>query len=125
MNGQYLDPRLELIAGLTDLLLTAAYETARKAHQRYRFEHRPRRGKTLRPGADTPLWNELAGLVRLHVRRHGQKVLLARHLGLPRQRIHEFLKVGAAMPDAERTLELMGWLAARTAPPTARRAKPR
>ncbi len=35
---------------------------------------------------------------------------LARELGLPRQRVHEFLKSTAAMPDAERMLELMGWL---------------
>lgn len=59
------------------------------------------------------MWNELRQIVRFHVRKHGEKVLLARHLGLPKQRIYDFLRAGAAMPDAERTLQLLAWLAGR------------
>ena len=70
----------------------------------------PRRGLTLRPGRDTPLWNELVRQVRPHLRKYGAKAQLARLLGLPRQRLQDCLKAGSASLDAERTLRLIGWL---------------
>ncbi len=39
--------------------------------------------------------------------------MLGRLLGLPRQRVHEFIVGRGRMPDAERTLLLMEWLAVR------------
>jgi hypothetical protein len=83
---------------------------ARFAHRRLR-PHRPRpRGATLRPGADTPLWLALVGLVRPHLRRRGAKALLARELGVDPSRITEFFGTRSAMPDAERALRLILWL---------------
>lgn len=98
-----------------DILLNAA-EAALAEAQRARAErartavHRPRRGLTLRPGLDTPLWNELVRHIRPHLRRRGAKAQLARLLGLPRQRLQDCLKAGTASLDAERTLQLLGWL---------------
>lgn len=76
-----------------------------------RRRHRPPRYQlTLRPGTDTPLWNELVKQVSPHLRKRGSKAQLARLLGLPRQRLQDCLKAGSASLDAERTLLLLGWL---------------
>lgn len=68
---------------------------------------------SLKPGPDSPLWNELRRRVASQLNRHGQKVLLARYLGISRQRLHLLVKAGSAMPDAERTLLLLAWLVSR------------
>lgn len=87
----------------------AAHRAMRAAEARRR--HRPsRRGRTRRPGPDTPLWNELVRQLQPHLRRHGSKAQLARLLELHRQRLHECLRAGSASLDAERTLLLLGWL---------------
>jgi hypothetical protein len=36
---------------------------------------------------------------------------LARYLGIPKQRLTDFLKGGRRMPDAETMLQMMEWLA--------------
>ena len=101
----------ELIEKLVAAAAAAAAERAAARAAEARRRHRPGpRGLTLRPGADTPLWNELVKQVRPHLRRRGSKAQLARLLGLHRQRLHECLKAGSASLDAERTLLLMGWL---------------
>jgi hypothetical protein len=101
------------------LLMEFLIEEARRAAARgaaaravaARRRHRaPRRGLTLRPGVDTPLWNELVRQVRPHLRKRGSKAQLARLLGLPRQRLHDCLKARSACLDGERTLLLVGWL---------------
>lgn len=96
-------------------LFQAAAETARAAARAGRRKNAPltKRGRTLRPGASTPVWNELVRLAQPHLRKYGEKAQLARILGLPRQRIQDFLKAGTACPDAERTLLLLCWVAAR------------
>ncbi len=85
------------------------------AGARRKFRNRPRRlkGAALRPGIDTPLWNSLAIAVRRTFHRRGDKVRLARHLGISRQRLHLLLVARTRCPDAERTLQLLAWLAAR------------
>ena len=88
---------------------TEAARDARKAQPKSRSKVR-RRSLTLRPGPDTPLWNELVKQVRPHLRKYGAKAQLARLLGLPRQRLQDCLKAGSACLDAERTLLLVGWL---------------
>lgn len=97
------------LALLEDLIFAAA-----EAARRVRTSPAPRRPQrsqlTLRPGPDTPLWNELVRQVRPHLRKYGSKAQLARLLGLPRQRLQDCLKAGAACLDAERTLQLLGWL---------------
>jgi len=103
--------RLDLPAGLILILLEAAEEAARKALTKPK-RRPPKRGLTLLPGADTPLWNELVRQVVPLLRRWGSKVHLARILGVPRQRLQVCLKAKAAFLDAERTLLLLAWLAA-------------
>jgi len=73
----------------------------------------PKRGLALLPGPDTPLWNELARQVAPLLRKRGSKVHLARILGISKQRLHICLKSRTGALDAERTLLLLAWLAAR------------
>jgi hypothetical protein len=110
-------PRLASLFSLLDLLELAAREIARDAQQKYTGRKpRSRRGTTLRPGIDTPLWNAVVPLVRARLRRKGDRALLARELSLHRARIGEYFDRPTAMPDAERTLRLLLWLN-RSAPP--------
>ncbi|MDI1248649.1 MAG: hypothetical protein PSV13_07165, partial [Lacunisphaera sp.] len=100
-----------LIEKLIVAAAAAAAEWAAVRAAEARRRHRPGpRGLTLRPGAETPLWNELVRALQPHLRRRGSKAQLARLLGLHRQRVHECLKAGSASLDAERTLLLLGWL---------------
>jgi hypothetical protein len=109
-------PRVRPAVELAEMLIAAA-EDALAAHRAARAEEvrcklrASRAGRrTLRPGLDMPLWHELVKQVRPHLRKRGSKVLLARLLGLPRQRLQDCLKAGSASLDVERTLMLLGWL---------------
>jgi hypothetical protein len=105
-----LPAQLQLPVDLATALMEAA-ATARTSLHEYRRARRPRRGETLKPGADTPLWNELVAAVRAELTgRYGEKACLGRVLGLPRQRVNEFLKNRTYLPDAERALLLLVWL---------------
>jgi len=110
---------LELPAGLSVLILDAAALMARQSARAFRIGRSPRRGATLRPGRETPLWNELRTQLHPHLLKHGQQANLARLLGMPRQRVNTFVTGGGRMPDAERTLQLLAWLMAvrQTQPP--------
>ena len=101
---------------LIELLESAAMETAKELHKSYRKRHRIRRGSVLRPGIDTPLWNELARIAERQVGlKYGDKAKLARILGVPRQRLHDYLVAKTSLPDTERVLRLIAWLTARQA----------
>ena len=89
-----------------------ARSTARAATKTPPRTSRRARGLTLRPGAATPLWNELVKTVHLNLRQRGAKVNLARYLGIHRQRLHVLIVSRRACPDAERTLMLLVWLLA-------------
>lgn len=91
----------------------AAVHSVREARAKAAKARRPRRGSTLKPGLETPLWNELARTVEQHLIRYGDKARLGRIPGLPRQRIQDFLRARRHLPDAERTLVLLLWLHAR------------
>ncbi len=108
-----ISPRLRLMMPIVDLLILAAEESAKAARKSYKEPRRKQRGGTLRPGPDTPLWNELAGAARAQLGRYGEKARLARIMGVPRQRVHDFLRSSSACPDAERTLLLLAWVQAR------------
>ena len=97
---------------LGELILEAAARTARHASRAFRISRRARRGATLRPGRDPPLWNELCDQLRPHLTKYGQQANLARLLGLPRQQVNAYVTGGSRMPDAERTLQLLVWLRA-------------
>ena len=95
---------------LAFLIRELARAAARAVPQR-----RGSRSSTLRPGLRTPMWNAVVITVRPLLARRGEKVKLARLLGVPRQRLHEFFVAKSAMPDAERTLLLLHWLSQRAA----------
>lgn len=95
------------------LLVDAAGAIANEAAYRLRACAQPkRRGRTVRPGTDTPLWNAVRKQLKPHLSRYGDQAKLGRMLGLPRQRINDFVTGGGKMPDAERTLQLIVWLIA-------------
>ena len=97
---------------MADGLTAAANATAAAARKLQRDRRPSLRYSTLRPGADTPLWNELATATVAALGRRGAKAKLGRLLGLSRQRLHLFLVTRTALPDAERTLQLLAWLQA-------------
>jgi hypothetical protein len=101
------------VLALIELFVLAAQESAKAARKVYKERTRIRRGATLRPGAQTPLWNELARAAQEQLTRYGDKARLARILGVPRQRVDQYLRAQAACPDAERTLLLLAWVHAR------------
>ena len=105
---------MQLPAELSLALFEAAAASARAA-ARLRLAEKPRRrvGQTLRPGPATPLWNALVKQTRPHLRKRGEKVKLARILGLPRQRIQDCLTASTTCLDAERTLLLLCWVSRR------------
>lgn len=106
-----LHPRLRQFEPLVSELALAAKETLRAARKKYRAARRKQRGTTLAPGMQTPLWNELALACERQLTRYGAKAKLARFLGVSRQRIHLLLVAKTACADAERTLQLVAWLA--------------
>jgi hypothetical protein len=109
-------PRLRSGVALARLIRDLADDMMARRAEAFRIASRPRGrfrgGKTLRPGQETPLWNELRRQLRPRLRRYGDQAILGRLLGLPRQRINAFVTGGGQMPDAERTLQLLVWLSA-------------
>jgi hypothetical protein len=100
--------------GLSEILFAAGEEGLRDLKAKFR---RRRKGsfKTIRPGPYTPRWNQLRLALRLELRPYGSKVRLARYLGIHPQRITDFIAGHRRMPDAELTLQLLHWLAAKKA----------
>jgi hypothetical protein len=107
-----LHPRLRPYVEIIDWLVAAASESARRAAGKLR-RRAPKRGLALLPGPDTPLWNELVRQVVPLLRKRGSKIQLARILGISKQRLHICLKSKTGALDAERTMLLLAWLAAR------------
>jgi hypothetical protein len=98
-----------------DLIEDLARALAGEVTKAFRVEGRRRSrrgGRTLRPGRETPLWNELRRQLRPYLKQYGHQANLGRLLGLPRQRINAYVTGGNQMPDAERTLQLLVWLRA-------------
>jgi hypothetical protein len=111
---KYTYQRLALWLDLAEALAFVADQGTR----RLRHALRPRRRgayRTRRPGRDTPLWNVCATLIAAELRIRGRKVRLARYLGIPRQRVHDFLRGRSRLPDAELLLRLLHWLAEKRA----------
>ncbi len=100
------------LLGLVEALWAAACTPSRKPARR-RAADRPGYNCTLRPGEDTPLWNSLVRMALPLLKKHGTKAHLARILGLPRQRLNTLFVSRTATPDAERTLQLLVWIARR------------
>lgn len=109
----------ELMAVLGDAGRTAQMRNAGSPRKAQPETANPSQRRTLRPGGNTELWNALADHVEPLLTDYGAKANLARVLGVPRQRIHDYFVARTKMPDAERLLHLLGWLVTRTEPPTA------
>lgn len=107
-------PQARFMVELLGLLEQASVEAGRELAKRVVSRPaRVRRGTTLRPGLETRMWNALVEQVRPELNRRGAKAILARELGVHRARIGEFFDSRTAMPDAERVLRLLVWLAKR------------
>lgn len=63
-----------------------------------------------RPGAETPCWNRVVTMIRAELSPPGAKARMARYLGIPRQRLTEYLTSRKRLPDAEVTLQMLHWL---------------
>jgi transcriptional regulator with XRE-family HTH domain len=104
-----LHPRLKTWMDLSEALFVAAETGWRRAH----VALRPRRQAsytTRRPGAESPMWNVCATLLRQQLKPRGAKTQLARYLGIPRQRLNDYLQGKSRLPDAELTLRMLHWL---------------
>ena len=107
-------PRLKFWLEFCNTLFEVAEINAKALHKSLR----PRRKgsyATRRPGADTPMWNLCAQVLRAELKPHGAKVRLARYLDIPKQRVSNFLAGRNRMPDAELTLQLLYWLSEKKA----------
>jgi hypothetical protein len=107
-------PRIKVWLDLGGFLYDAA-ELAAQSAKRLLSERRRGSYATRRPGAETPLWNICAEQLRIELKPVGSKVRLARFLGIPKQRLNDFLKSNDRLPDAELTLQLLNWLAQKRA----------
>jgi hypothetical protein len=104
-------PRIELWLDIGHALDVAATTGARRARDALRCRRR-KPYRTRRPGAASPLWNVCATKLRRALARHGAKARLARYLGIPRQRLTDFLHLRTRLPDAEVALRMLHWLSA-------------
>jgi hypothetical protein len=103
-------PKLRLSGDLSWAMFAAAEAGFRRTQRRLRRPQRDRIGRARKPGFETPYWNLLSAALRRALREHGAKAKLARYLGVPRQRITEFVSSKRRLPDAELTLRLLHWL---------------
>lgn len=108
----YAPAQLRGVLALAEAIDFVAIELIRELRKRNQPAPRSR-GATLRPGVETPLWNALAESVVPFLRERGAKALLAHELAVDRSRITQYFVKRTAMPDAERTMELLVWLARR------------
>jgi hypothetical protein len=98
------------------LVLSLGETGLREWEKAAKTRHPRRKGYlTLRPGNNTPMWNLCCVVLKNELRPHGSKVRLARYLGIPKQRISDFLAGRRRMPDAEITLRMIHWVAAKRA----------
>ncbi len=104
-------PHVRPLVMISDLLWLLAAEACEELRKRGE-KPLPRTGKgnALRAGMETPLWNQLTKQALAQLTQRGDRARLARILGLPRQRVTEFLRSRKSLPDAERTLLLLCWL---------------
>ena len=115
MSGNKLSAHVSLIPDVLYAILEVAATDVLDRREKKRRARSRGVGVTLRPGNGTPLWNDLRTAVRASTTAYGDQAQLARILGLPRQRVNSYLTGGGQMPDAERTLMMLGWLAAKRA----------
>lgn len=109
-----MDPRLQIWVEIGNGLFTLGEHLVDAAREKMR-RRRWQSYHTVRPGEATPFWNLLSAQLRTELRVRGSKVRLARYLGVPKQRLNDFITGRSRMPDAEITLRLLHWLAEKRA----------
>lgn len=102
-------PQLRITLDLAGGLAAAAEAGARRVHSALR--RRTTGFQARKPGPDTPMWNACVAELRSALQPRGAKVRLARYLGIPKQRITDFVRGTRRLPDAEIALRLLHWLA--------------
>tara|TARA_R110002072_G_scaffold260834_1_gene419448 strand:- start:73 stop:429 length:357 start_codon:yes stop_codon:yes gene_type:complete len=109
-----LDPRIAVWADLGEALAAVTLAAGKAVNKKLR---RRRRGAylTRRPGPETPMWNACVEMLRIELQQRGAKVRLARYLGVPKQRVTDFVTNRSRMPDAETLLQILEWLSRRRA----------
>jgi len=93
-------------------------EIAEGSAKALRKQTRPRRRgsyETRRPGDETLMWNACVAMLRDELKPYGSKARLARYLGIPKQRLTDYLKGQRRMPDAEAALQMLEWVAQKRA----------
>ncbi len=106
----YTHPQLKFWLDIGGFLADAAVAGAHRVQMSLK-KTRANPGRVRHPGVDTPMWNALAGELRGALQVHGTKVRLARYLGIPKQRLSDYLRGQRRLPDAELTLRMLHWLA--------------
>jgi hypothetical protein len=101
---------LKLWGALGAAAVFAAETGARRAYDAVRPRRQTRSGLARHPGHDTPLWNVLAVQVKNRLYAYGSKARLSRYLGIPPQRLSDYISGRCRLPDAEITLRLTHWL---------------
>jgi hypothetical protein len=104
--------RLHHLLASAEALEPLAKELAARLRRRLRPAPVPR-GATLRPGLGTPLWLAVVAAMRPHLTARGARARLAHELGVHRSQVSKYFTATSAMPDAERALRLLVWLARR------------
>lgn len=110
--AQSTHPKMQPLDDATEALIDAAREMGPRAAQ----TKSKRAGKATRSGSvagESPLWDELRGRVERQLAKRGEQSLLARFLGVSRQRVHQMIQSRSGQPNAERTLLLFAWVVAR------------
>ncbi|MBC8009006.1 MAG: hypothetical protein H7067_02790 [Burkholderiales bacterium] len=113
-----LHPAARVMVDLIGLLGVAGEHAARHAARATFRSIDRRRGHRRLTGppktataSPTPMWDSLAAELKTALQVHGAKARLARHLGVPRQRVTDFVQGRRRLPDGELTLRLLHWLA--------------
>lgn len=97
---------LEVAGGLSEAAVAGFHSAQRQLRTRHPGGH------ARKPGEATPMWNAIAPLLTQELKSYGSRARLARYLGVPRQRMSDFL-LGQRLPDAETALRMLHWLAER------------
>ena len=92
-----------------DYLVNDVWVAARKRARRARLA--AEKG----PVQESFLWDAVVDSAAPFLKRRGEQARLARLLGVSRQAVNQYLVSRATRPDAERTLQILVWLADRKA----------
>lgn len=76
--SDYQPAKMANLLALAEMIELAARELAKEARKRAEARRpRRKRGATLRPSAETPLWNALAAAVKPHLAKRGNSICIA------------------------------------------------